>query len=180
MSNELISSKITTSIASRSLIVTDPQHNKTHFDTTQPRLDQNPSQVSTNHVKVHATCNYDHGCYNSFTLCRGCTCSPSIMIIIGSRIPIVQMEYPYTLLRCALGNHYRAFQLFHLACNGPIEASPPVWASNPTRSPLLCLMDSIHRSFTHTIPRFSHSNFSEHPSGSAIASSMHSRFVRQD
>jgi hypothetical protein len=44
----------------------------------------------------------------------------------------------------------------------------------------LCLIGSSHRSGTHTIPRFSHRSFTEHPSGSAIAASPHSRLVRQD
>jgi hypothetical protein len=29
----------------------------------------------------------------------------------------------------------------------------------------LCLVGSSHRSFTHTIPRFRHHSFTEHPSG---------------
>jgi hypothetical protein len=31
---------------------------------------------STNHVRVHAAHDREHGCYNSFTLCRGGTRSP--------------------------------------------------------------------------------------------------------
>jgi hypothetical protein len=62
--------KVLTSIASRSLTVTDPQPNTIHFDKpTKPR-------VSTNHVRVHAAHDREHGCYNSFTLCRGCTRYP--------------------------------------------------------------------------------------------------------
>jgi hypothetical protein len=41
-------------------------------------------------------------------------------------------------------------------------------------------MDSSHHSYTHTIPRFSHRSFTEHPSGSAIAASPHSWLVCQD
>jgi hypothetical protein len=119
--------------------MTNPQPKETHFNKTQPRLYQNPSQVSTNRVRVHAAHNHEHGCYNSFTLYRGCTHSPWVMIILGSRIPIVRMEYPYTLPRCALGNHYKAFQWFPLAYNIPSKVSLPVWASHPPRSPLLCL-----------------------------------------
>jgi hypothetical protein len=59
--------KVLTSIASRSLTMTDPQPNIIHFDKpTKPR-------VSTNHVRVHAAHDREHGYYNSFTLCRGCT-----------------------------------------------------------------------------------------------------------
>jgi hypothetical protein len=36
----------------------------------------NPSQVPTNHVRVHAAHDREHGCYNNFTLYRGCTHSP--------------------------------------------------------------------------------------------------------
>jgi hypothetical protein len=65
--------KVLTSIASRSLTVTDPQPNKIHFDKpTKP----NSSQVPSNHVRVHAAHDREHGCYNSFTLCRGCTHYP--------------------------------------------------------------------------------------------------------
>jgi hypothetical protein len=106
----------------------------------------------------------EHDYYNSFTLCRGCTWSPWVVIIPGSWIPVVETEYPYTLPRCMLENHYKAFQLFPLACNVPTEVSPPVWALQPSRSPLLCLMVSSHCSFTHTFPRFSHCSFTKHPS----------------
>jgi hypothetical protein len=34
------------------------------------------TRIPTNHVRVHAALNREHGCYNSFTLCRGCTHSP--------------------------------------------------------------------------------------------------------
>jgi hypothetical protein len=44
----------------------------------------------------------------------------------------------------------------------------------------LCLMGFSHRSFTHTLPRFSHHSFIEHPSGSTITTSPHIRLVRQD
>jgi hypothetical protein len=167
-------------IATKFLTVTDPQRNKTHFDTTQPRLNQNPSQVSTKHVRVHAAQDREHDCYNCFTVCRGCTRSPWVTIILGSRILIVRMEYPYTLLRCTLENHYKAAQWFPLACNIPTEVSPPVWASHPPRSPLLCLMGSSHHSFTHNIPWLSHRSFTKHPSGSAITASSHRWLVRQD
>jgi hypothetical protein len=159
-----------------------PTHNLIKPTLTQPnqRLIQNSSQVSTNYVRVHAAHDREHDCQDSFTLCKGCTHSPWVTIILGSRIPIARMEYPYTLLRCALGNHYKAFQWFPLACNIPTEVSPPVWTSHPPRSPLLCLMGSSHRSFSHTFPWFSCRSLTKHPSGSAIAASPHSRLVRQD
>jgi hypothetical protein len=103
--------------------MTDPQPNKAHFDTTNPRLDQNLSQVSTNHVRVHAAHNCEHDCYNSFTLCGGCTHSPWVTIILGSQIHVVRMEYPFILPRCALENHNKAFQWIPLACNISIEVS---------------------------------------------------------
>jgi hypothetical protein len=45
--------------------MTDPQPNKTHFDTTQPRLNKTPSLISTNHVRVHAAHDSEHDCYNN-------------------------------------------------------------------------------------------------------------------
>jgi hypothetical protein len=71
--------KILTSIASRSHTVTDPQPNEFHFDQpTKP----NPSQVPTNHVRVHAAHDHEHDCYNRFTLGRGCTRYPWVVIIL--------------------------------------------------------------------------------------------------
>jgi hypothetical protein len=160
--------------------VTDPQPNKTHIDTTQPRLNQIPSQVSTNHMRVHAAHDCEHGCYNSFTLCRGCTRSPWVMIIPRKLNTRCTEEHPYTLPRCVLQNHYNVVQWFHLACNIPTEVSPPVWASHPPRRPLLCLMGSSHHSCTHTIPQFSHRSITEHTSGSTIIASPHSQLIRQD
>jgi hypothetical protein len=160
--------------------VTDPQPNKTHFDTTQPRLNKNPYWVSTNHMTVHVAHDHEHGCYKSFTLCRGCTGSPWVMNILGKPDTHCTDEHPFTLPRCVLGNHYKAVQWSHLACNIANEVLPPVWASHPPRRSLLCLMGSSHDSCTHTIPRFSHHSFTEHPSGSAIAASPHSQLVRQD
>jgi hypothetical protein len=160
--------------------VTDPQPNKTHFDTTQPRLNKNSSQDSTNHVRVHAAHDREHGCYNSFTLCRGCTRSPRVMIILEKLNTHCTDEHSYTLPRCVLGNCYKAVQWSHLACNIPIEVSLSVLASHPPRTPLLCLMGSSHHSCTHAIPQFSHRSFIEHPSGSTIAASPHSWLVCQD
>jgi hypothetical protein len=91
------------SIASWSLTVTDSQPNKTHFDTTQPRLNKNPSQISTNHVRVHTAHDHEHSCYNSFTLCRGCTRSPWVMIILEKPNTRCTEEHSYTLPKCVLG-----------------------------------------------------------------------------
>jgi hypothetical protein len=49
-----------------------------------------PNPGSTNHVRIHAAHDREHGCYNSFTLCRGCTHSPWVVIILDSQIPVVQ------------------------------------------------------------------------------------------
>jgi hypothetical protein len=43
-------------------------------------------------VRVHAAHDHEHDCYNSFTLCRGCTHSPRVVIILDSWIPIVQVS----------------------------------------------------------------------------------------
>jgi hypothetical protein len=51
-----------------------------------------PYLGSTNHVRVHATYDREHNCYNSFTLCRGCTHSPWVAIIHDSRIPVIQVS----------------------------------------------------------------------------------------
>jgi hypothetical protein len=168
------------SIASQSLTVTNPQPNKPSSIQPIQRLNHYPSQVSTNHVRVHAAHDREHSCYNSFTLCRGCTRSPWFMIILEKLNTHCTDEHPYTRLRCVLGNHYMTVQWFYLACNVPTEVSPPVWASRPPRSPLLCLMGSSRHSCTHTTPRFSHRSLTEHPSGSAIAASPHNRLVCQD
>jgi hypothetical protein len=156
--------------------MTDPQPSKAHYDTTQPK----PILGFTNHVRVHVAHDREHDCYNSFTLCRGCTCSPWVVIILGKLNNRCTDEHPYTLPRCVSGNHYNIVKWFHLACNVSNEVSPSVWASHPPRSPLLCLMDSNRLSCTHTIPWFSHHNFTEHLSGFAIAASPHNRLVRQD
>jgi hypothetical protein len=67
--------KVLTLITSRSLIVTDPQPNKIHFDKPN-QTKPNPSQVPSNHVRVYAAHDREHNCYNSFTLYRGCTHYP--------------------------------------------------------------------------------------------------------
>jgi hypothetical protein len=168
------------SIASRSLTVTDPQPNNPSLIQPNPRLNHYPCLVSTNHVGVSAAHDRERGCYNSFTLCRGCTRSPWVMIILEKLNTHCTDEHPYTLLRCVLGNHYKTVQWLYLACNVPTEISPPVWTSHPPRSPLLCLMGSSCHSCTHTTPRLSHHSFTEHPRGSAIAASPHNWLVRQE
>jgi hypothetical protein len=167
-------------IASRSLTVTDPQPNSPSSIQPNPRINHYPSQVSTNHVRVHAAHDHERGCYNSFILCRGCTRSPWVVIILQKPNTHCTNERPYTLPSCVLGNHYKTVQWLYLACNIPSEVSPSVWASHPPRCPLLCLLGSGCHSCTHTTPRFSHHNFTEHPSGSAIVGSRHNRLVRED
>jgi hypothetical protein len=34
-------------------------------------------------VIVHAAHDREHDCYNSFTLCKGCTHSPRVVIVLG-------------------------------------------------------------------------------------------------
>jgi hypothetical protein len=160
--------------------VTDPQPNKPSSIQPNPRLNHYTSQVSTNHVRVHAAHDHECGCYNSFTLCRGCTCSPWVMIILEELNTCCTDEHPHTFPRCLLGNHYNVVQWFYLACNVPTEVSPPVWASHPPRSPLLCLMGFSRHNCTHTTPQFSHRGFTKHSSGSTIAASPHNRLVCQD
>jgi hypothetical protein len=168
------------STASQSLTMTDPQPNKPYSIQPNPRFNHYPSQVSTNHLRVHAAHDREHGCYNSFTLYRGCTRSRWVTIILEKLNTRCTDEHPYTLPRCVLGNHYKTVQWLYLACNIPTEVSPPVWASHPPRRPLLCLMGSSCHSYTHTTPWFNNRSFTEHPSGSAIAASPHNRLVRQD
>jgi hypothetical protein len=86
------------------------------------------------------------------------------------------VKHIHTTFGVRPGDHYKTFQWFYLACNIPTEISPPVWASHPPRSHLLCLMGSSHRSFTRTIPRLAiaaspniptvcHRNFPAEPVG---------------
>jgi hypothetical protein len=93
-------------------------------------------------MRVHAAHDRERGCYNNFTLCWGCTRSPWVMIILEKMNTCCTDEHPYTLSRCVLGNHYKTVQWLYLAWNVPTEVSPPVWASHPPRSPLLCHMGS--------------------------------------
>jgi hypothetical protein len=55
--------------------------------TNQAELHQ-PNPGSTNHVRVYAAHDREHDCYNSFTLCRGCTHSPWVAIILDSGYPL--------------------------------------------------------------------------------------------
>jgi hypothetical protein len=68
-------------------------------------------------VRVHAVHNRELDCHDSFTLGRGCTHSPRVVIILGSQAPVDPMEYLDTLLGCALGYHYKAFQWLNLVCS---------------------------------------------------------------
>jgi hypothetical protein len=68
--------QILTSISSRSHTMTDPQPNEIQFDKPTNQTKPNLSQVPSNHVRVHASHDREHDCYNSFTLCRGCTRYP--------------------------------------------------------------------------------------------------------
>jgi hypothetical protein len=77
-------------------------------------------------VRVHAALDHEHDYHDSFTLCRGGTHSPCVMIILGSQAPVDPTEYLYTLLGCALGYHYKAFQRLNLVCSAPAEVSPEV------------------------------------------------------
>jgi hypothetical protein len=99
---------------------------------------------------------------------------------LESRILVVPRSTLTHFWGVCLENHYKAVQWSHLARNIPTEVSSPVWALHPPRRLLLCLMGSSHRSYTHTIPQFSHRRFIEHLNGSAIAASPHSRLVCQD
>jgi hypothetical protein len=108
--------KVTTLITSRSLTVTSSQPCK--FTLTNQTQDFTKLILgSTNHVRVHA----HMVVMTIFTLYKGCTRSPRAVIILGSQILVVRMEYPFTFLKCALGNHYKVVEWFHLACNIPIE-----------------------------------------------------------
>jgi hypothetical protein len=140
--------------------MSDPQPSKANFDMTQPKTYPKPILGFTNHVRVGAAHDREHSCHNSFRLCRGCTCSPWVMIILGKLNTHCTDKHPYTLPRCVPGSHYKVVQLFHLACNVPTEVLPPVWASHPPRSPSCALWVPT----VSAIPTLSHS--------SAIAASL--------
>jgi hypothetical protein len=74
------------------------------------------------------------------------------MIILGSLAPVDLMEYLYTLLGCALGYHYKAFQWLNIVCSATIEVSPEV-SVQTTKGRLLrrVLLSKVHSS-THSFP----------------------------
>jgi hypothetical protein len=61
-----------------------PTHDLIKSTLTNQPNQTNPTKpgVSTNHLRVHAAHDREHGCYNSFTLCRGCTRYPWVVIIL--------------------------------------------------------------------------------------------------
>jgi hypothetical protein len=73
-------------------------------------------------------------------------------IILGSPAPVDLMEYLYTLLGCALGQHYKAFQWLHLVCSALAEVSLEVSVQTP-KGPLLhhVVLRRVH-SITHSFP----------------------------
>jgi hypothetical protein len=74
------------------------------------------------------------------------------MIILGSQAHADPIEYLYTLLGCALGYHYKAFQWLNLVCSAPTKVSPKV-SVQITKGPLLhhVVLRRVH-SFTHSFP----------------------------
>jgi hypothetical protein len=94
--------------------------------TNQPNIPSIPNLGYSNRVRIHAAHNHEHDCHDTSTLCRGCTHFPWVMIILGSQASTDPMEYLYTLLRCALGYHYKSFQWLNLVCSAPAEVSPEV------------------------------------------------------
>jgi hypothetical protein len=74
------------------------------------------------------------------------------VITLCSQASIDSMEYLYTLLRCALGHHYKTFQWLNLVCSVTGEVSPEV-SVQTTKGPLLryAVLRRVH-SFTHSFP----------------------------
>jgi hypothetical protein len=74
------------------------------------------------------------------------------MIILGSLASVDLMEYIYTLPRCALGYHYKAFQWLILFVAHPLRFH---WRcqSRTTKGPLLhhVIFKRVH-SFAHSFP----------------------------
>jgi hypothetical protein len=61
------------------------------------------------------------------------------MIILGSQASVDPTKYLYTLLGCALGYHYKAFQWLKLVCSAHTEVSLEVSVQNHQGLPLtLC------------------------------------------
>jgi hypothetical protein len=75
--------------------------------------------------------------HDSSTLYRRCTHSPWVTIILGIKAPVDPTEYLYTLLWCALGYHYKAFQYLLLVCSAPGEVSPEVLVQNHQGPPFV-------------------------------------------
>jgi hypothetical protein len=134
-----------------------PQSPLWQFDVKE-QTDQPSQHLTHNHlgysnlVRIHAAHNREHDCHDSSTLCSGCTHSPWVTIILDSQASVDPMEYLYTLLRCALGHHYKAFQWLNLVYSAPAEVSPEV-SVQITKGPLLhCVVLKRVHSFTHSFP----------------------------
>jgi hypothetical protein len=52
-----------------------PGYSNSNYKSEQPNHSRT-TNIPTIHVRVHAALDCEHGCYNSFTLCRGYTHSP--------------------------------------------------------------------------------------------------------
>jgi hypothetical protein len=86
-------------------------------------------------VRVQAAHDHEHGCHDSSTLCKGCTHSPWVTIILCSQAPIDSMECFYTILVCALGYHYKAFQYLLLICTHSLRFHQRCQQSSSPRTP---------------------------------------------
>jgi hypothetical protein len=66
-------------------------------------------------------------------------------------------EHPYTLMGCALGNHYNVVQWFHLACNLPAMVSlkmlTPTKPPRATSCAFWCWLQPTQTFSTRRIPR---------------------------
>jgi hypothetical protein len=58
------------------------------------------------------------------------------MLILGSQAPVDSTKYLYTLPRCTLRYHYKAYQWLNLVCSEPAEVSPEV-SVQTIKAPLL-------------------------------------------
>jgi hypothetical protein len=104
-----------------------------------------PNPGFTNHVRVHAAHDHEHGYYNSFTLCRGCTHSPWVAIILDSRIPLYMWVPLHTSGVCARTSLqgcslvFLSLQRTHWGFTGgvsPDHQGPPLASSGSRESPL--------------------------------------------
>jgi hypothetical protein len=91
-----------------------------------PNISTIPNAGYSNRVRIHATHNREHDCNDSSTLCRGCTHSIWVTIILGSQASVYPTEYLYTFSESAVGYHYNTFQWLLLVCSEPTELSPEV------------------------------------------------------